>query len=213
MKKIITYIKFSLFSFILFVGAIVANHHYVSYNCNNRLYNSIDNIPHNKTGLLLGTSKKLSNSRINFYYKYRIDAAIALFKAGKIDNIIVSGDNGTIYYDETTTMQKDLILAGIPESKIFLDYAGFRTLDSVVRSKAIFGQESITIISQMFHNERAVYIAENKNIDAIGFNAKNVNANAGFKTNLREYFARVKMQLDLLFGTAPKFLGEKIKIP
>jgi len=101
--------------------------------------------------------------------------------------------------------------ASLPK-KINLDYAGFRTLDSVVHCKEIFGQPSITVISQPFHNERAIFIAGYKNIQAIGYNARDVNAHYGFKTRLREKFARVKMILDLVFGKSPKYLGEKVEI-
>lgn len=102
---------------------------------------------------------------------------------------------------------------GVPENRIFEDFAGFRTLDSVVRAKEIFGQDSITIISQQFHNERAIFLAEKHNIKAIAFNAKDVNAKWGIRTKVREVFARVKVFLDLLTEKEPKFGGEKILIP
>lgn len=102
---------------------------------------------------------------------------------------------------------------GIPESRIFLDYAGFRTLDSVVRAKEIFGQDRFTVISQKFHNERAVYLARHYDIEAIGFNAQDVSVNNGFKTRIREWLARVKVFVDLLTNKQPKFLGEQIEIP
>jgi len=184
----------------------------VEKSASDKVFNSTKKIPHNKVGLFLGTGKILSNGRINLYYKYRIEAAVKLYKAGKVDFILVSGDNSTKDYDEPSTIKEDLVKKGIPSNRIYLDYAGFRTLDSVVRCKEIFGQNSITIISQQFHNERAIYIAKRKNIDAVGFNAKDVNVHYGFKTRLRERFARVKMVLDLIFGKKPKFLGDKIEI-
>ena len=100
----------------------------------------------------------------------------------------------------------------MPENKIFLDYAGFRTLDSVVRSKEIFGLNSITIISQKFHNERAIYLAKNFKINAIAYNATDIQGRYGIKTKLREYIARTKASMDVLFNVQPKFLGEKIEI-
>ena len=184
----------------------------VEKSASDKVFNSTKEIPHNKVGLFLGTGKILTNGRINLYYKYRIEAAVKLFKAGKVDFILVSGDNSTKDYDEPSTIKEDLIKKGIPSSKLYLDYAGFRTLDSVVRCKEIFGQSSITVISQQFHNERAIYIAKRNDINAIGFNAKDVNVHYGFKTRLRERFARVKMVLDLIIGKKPKFLGEKIEI-
>ncbi len=177
-----------------------------------QLFEDTANIPENKAGLLLGTAKYLRNGNINLYYKYRIDAAVKLFRSGKIEYIIASGDNGTKSYDEPTQMRKDLIKKGIPENRIYCDYAGFRTLDSVVRCKEIFGQQKITIISQKFHNERAVFIAKSKGIDAVGFAAKEIKGRYGLKVRIREKFARVKLILDLMFGIGPKFLGKKIDI-
>jgi SanA protein len=175
-------------------------------------YNSVKDIPHNRVGLVLGTSKFLANGYENYYFKYRIEAAFELYQAGKIDFILVSGDNSTKEYDEPTMMKEDLIALGVPANKIFLDYAGFRTWDSVVRCKEIFGQTNITIISQQFHNERAIFIAHCNDMEAVGYNAKDVNAYFGFKTQMREKFARVKVVLDYLVGNEPKFLGETIEI-
>lgn len=192
--------------------AIVVADYLVEYKTAGKVYNSTSSIPYNKVGLFLGTAKYLNNGHVNLYYKYRIEAAIKLYNAGKVDYILISGDNSTQVYDEPTTIKEDLILGGIPEDRIYLDYAGFRTLDSVVRSHKIFGQSSVTIISQQFHNERAIYIAYYKNMEAIGFNAKSVSKRYGFKVMVRERLARVKMMLDLLVGKQPKFLGKKISI-
>jgi len=110
-------------------------------------------------------------------------------------------------------MQAELIKRGIPADKIVLDFAGFRTLDSVVRAKEIFGQNSFIIISQKFHNERAIFLARKYGIEAYGFNAKDVNKYFGFKTKIREYFARVKVFVDFTLGIEPKFGGKKVVIP
>lgn len=184
----------------------------IEKNAENKVYSFVKDIPKNKVGLLLGTVKHLANGRVNLYYQFRVAAAIRLFKAKKIDFIIISGDNGSKEYDEPTDFKNDLIKAGIPENKIVLDYAGFRTLDSVVRAKEIFGQEAITIISQQFHNERAIYLAEHFGMKAIGFNAKGVSGQLALKVKLREYLARVKVFVDIVTQKQPKFLGEKIKI-
>lgn len=185
---------------------------YVQKSTTASLYKDVNTIPKNKVGLLLGTVKRVKSGRLNLYYQYRIQAAVELFNAGKIEFILVSGDNSRKGYDEPTDMKDDLILKGIPADKIVLDYAGFRTLDSIVRSKAIFGQDKLTIISQPFHNERAIFIAQHKGIDAIGFSAQDVSGRYGLKVMLREKLARVKVLLDLLFGVGPKFLGEPISI-
>lgn len=193
-------------------GIILLSNYLIESNAKNKTFTDVAQIPKNKVGLVLGTAKMLQNGNVNRYYKYRIEATVALYKARKIEYVIVSGDNSTKAYDEPTDFKNDLIAGGIPENRIYLDYAGFRTLDSVVRAKEIFGQESITIISQQFHNERAIYLSEKNQIKAVGFNAKSVSAYYGFKTNLREYLARTKVFFDILFNVQPKFLGKKIEI-
>jgi SanA protein len=178
-----------------------------------KLYSDAASIPYNKTGLLLGTTRHLVNGVINPYYQYRINAAVELFRHNKIKYLVISGDNSRAGYNEPEDMRRDLIRAGVDSTKLFLDYAGLRTFDSMVRLREIFGQDSVTIISQPFHNERALYIASKENITAIGFNARDVNARAGFKTQLREKLARVKVFIDYLTAKKPKFLGEKVNIP
>ena len=178
----------------------------------NKIFTETDSIPDNNVGLLLGTSKYLRNGKSNQYFSNRISATVQLYKAGKIKNIVISGDNSKKNYNEPEDMKNELIKYGIPENRIYLDFAGFRTYDSVFRIKEIFGQDKFTIISQEFHNQRAVYIANSLNLDAIGFNAKDVNAYNGFKTKIREKFARVKVFIDLIFDKKPKFLGDKIEI-
>jgi len=178
-----------------------------------RLYSSTTLIPFNKVGLLLGTAKYLSGNRINPYYLHRIEAAVNLIKAAKIKYLIISGDNSRQDYDEPTLMRSDLIKSGIDSTIIFLDYAGFRTFDSIIRAREIFGQNSLTIISQEFHNQRAIFIASKENISAIGFNAADVSKSIGLKVQVREKFARVKVFIDYLFGKKPKFLGPKVIIP
>ena len=199
---------------VLVVVSILLSHILVEQTTKKRIFSSTKAIPSNHVGLLLGTNKYLDNGNINLYYKYRIDAAVRLYKSGKIDYIIVSGDNSVKKYNEPAQMRDDLIKKGVPLSRIFLDYAGFRTLDSIVRAKEIFGQTKITIISQPFHNKRALFIAKNKEIEAVAYNAKSVSRRYGWKVHVRELFARVKLMIDLyLINKQPKFLGEKIVIP
>jgi SanA protein len=213
MKKLIKNI-FKIFLLLLVAGIIFiawANYSikksteaYVSYN--------IADVPETKTALLLGTSKTLNNGQPNAYFFNRIQAIADLYKSGKIQYIIVSGDNSQKDYNEPEDMQLALMEYGIPKDKIFLDFAGFRTLDSVVRAKEIFGQTKLIIVSQKFHNERAVFLAKQNGMEAFGYNAKDVNKYAGFKTNMREYLAKAKAYWDLIFGVEPKFGGDKILI-
>jgi SanA protein len=177
-----------------------------------KTFSRVDEVPQNQVGLVLGTAKKIVSGQPNHYYSFRINATIELYNAKKIAYVLVSGDNGSRYYNEPKTIKNDLIAGGIPAEKIFLDYAGFRTLDSMVRAKEVFGLEKVTVISQKFHNERAIYLAQKKGLTAVGFNAKDVTGNSGLKIHLREYLARVKVFIDLLFNTQPKFYGERIEI-
>ena len=204
-KRIRKAIKISLLLIVLVTVLILFSYYSVEIRTNSRVYDDIDQVPKNKVGLVLGTTKYVYGSVLNPYYTNRIDAAAELYFAGKVEFLLVSGDNSVVEYNEP-------VEKGIPEEKIFLDYAGFRTLDSIVRSREIFGQEKITVVSQEFHNERAVFIALSKDIDAVGYNAVDVSPKTGLKTNIREIFARVKMMIDLTFGVQPKFLGEKIII-
>ncbi len=193
-------------------SALIICNQVIHQSAEGKLYSDIDSIPYQHTGLVLGTSKYIRGNHINPFYKYRIEAAAALMKKGKISYIIVSGDNGRKDYDEPGEMRADLIAAGIDSTRIFVDDAGFRTFDSMVRAKEIFGQDSLTVISQSFHNERVLYIASRQGIVAVAFNARDVSAREGAVTNMRERFARVKVFLDYAIGRKPRFLGDKIKV-
>ena len=170
------------------------------------LYDDLNLVPACEVGLLLGTNPYLKNGLPNKYFLYRIEAAVQLYQAKKIQYILVSGDKHRNDYNEPEEMKKALIKKGIPETSILMDYAGFRTLDSVVRAKTVFGKERFMIISQRFHNERALYLAEYNHIKAVGFNAQDVTAYYGLKTRVREYLARLKLFIDLWFEVNPKFL-------
>ena len=178
-----------------------------------RLFDEVEALPKTRVGLVFGTSARVEG-RENLYFRYRIDAAEKVWKAGKLEVLIVSGDNSSKYYNEPGKMKLALIERGIPAERIVCDFAGLRTLDSVVRAKEIFGLDSIVFISQRFQNERAIYLAQANGINAIGFNARNVESHAGLKTKVREIGARVLMWLDVhLLGTRPHHLGKKIELP
>ncbi len=203
--------KIILLLLLIIASIYIANRIVVS-NAQNKTFYNVEDISPTKVGLLLGTGKYNKKGYINQYYKNRITATVELYKQGKIAYILISGDNGRKGYNEPEEMKKDLIKQGIPKNKIYLDYAGFRTLDSIIRAKKIFGQKKLIVISQKFHNERAIYIGEYYGMNIIGFNAKDVNNNFGLKTKIREKLARVKMIIDLLIGKEPKYLGDKIEI-
>ncbi len=177
------------------------------------LYNEAANVPRCKTAIVLGTSRYLGNGNENLYFSYRMDAAETLFKAGKVRHLILSGDNRVNDYNEPKSMQQALIRRGIPDSCLVLDYAGLRTFDSMVRCKEIFGQDSVIIVSQEFHNARAVFICRHIGLTGFGFNAQKVTTQKTLKMKAREFFSRIKCVLDFyLLDTKPRHLGEKIPI-
>jgi SanA protein len=162
-------------------------------------YFSVEALPPNDVGLVLGTSKATLDGKENLFFKYRMEAAARLFKEGKVGSLILSGNNDSKYYNEPVDMRNALLKMGIPESALLLDYAGFRTFDSVIRSKGVFKEKNITIISQDFHNARALYIAQNEGINAISFAAQDVPVGYSVRTLVREYLARPKAVLDVHF--------------
>ena len=206
------YIKKGLKLFIITIIIVLFVDFSMTYKAKNYVFNDVNTIKKNKIGLVLGAGKYTIHGNVNLYYKYRLEAALELYNSGKIEFILFSGDNSTKDYDEPTDFKNDLIKQGVPENKIILDYAGFRTLDSVVRAKEIFGLTEFTIISQKFHNERALFLTKHYKINAVAFNAKSVSRRYSIKTTLREYLARTKASIDLLFNVQPKFLGDKIEI-
>lgn len=203
-----------LILFLILVASIAV--HYcnlrVEKAAKDRLYSDFKQMPYRKVGLVLGTAKYLQGGLVNPYYRYRIDAAIQLDRQGRVKYLIVSGDNSRQDYNEPGQMRLDLMAAGVDSSRIYLDYAGFRTFDSMVRLKEVFSQESVTVISQRFHNERALFIASREGIDAIGFNAEDVSSDISYKVQIREKLARIKLFLDYAFGKQPKFLGPQVQI-
>jgi SanA protein len=209
-KKIIFLMLFGLILYAL----LVRHNDRIKESSSVYIYSEISKIPAKKALLLLGTTKYLKNGHINYFYKYRIDSAVRLFNAGKVKAIVVSGDNGTKSYDEPTTMHDDLVARGIPSNYITLDYAGFRTLDSIVRAKAIFDLEDYIIVSQRFHLERAIYIAQAKGQKVIGFVAKDFKNTVWAKRmENRELLARAKAFIDLyILEKEPRFYGSKVKV-
>lgn len=194
--------------------ALIAYAYYTaSWASRGNLYDDVTKLPAAKVGLVFGTSDRYKG-RENKYFRYRIDAAVEVWNAGKVETLIVSGDNRSQYYNEPEKMKMALMEEGVPGDRIVCDYAGLRTLDSVVRAKEIFGANTVLVISQQFQNERAIYLAQANGMKAYGFNARDVQFEAGFKTKVREIGARVKMWLDVNFlDTKPTHLGDKVELP
>ena len=176
-----------------------------------RIFSSATTVPANEVGLVLGTSKVTRNGQPNLHFNQRIAAAAALYQAGKVHHLLVSGDNHIASYDEPTDMRNALIAAGVPANAITCDYAGFRTLDSVVRAKEIFNLPRCTIISEAYHCPRALWIARQHGLEAVAFAAPDVGLKSwSLRAEVREQFARTWCAVDLyLLHRQPKFLGPK----
>jgi SanA protein len=171
------------------------------------LYDDLGTVPATHTAMLLGTSKRLAGGADNPFFYHRIEAVVALYKAGKVRVILVSGDNSDEYYNEPADMRAELVARGIPAEAIILDYAGLRTLDSVVRANSIFELNHFIIVSQRFHLERALFIARSKNISAVGFVARDP-ASIWMQIRItgRELLARIATVLDCyVFNTQPRY--------
>lgn len=183
---------------------------WVVISTEDKVLTDINSLDGHKVALVLGTSSKLTSGASNPFFENRIKAAAELFHEGKITHFIVSGDNRTPQYNEPLKMKKALMQLGVPDSAITLDFAGLRTLDSIVRSKEIFGQQKITIITQSFYSYRALFISNFYDIDAVALVAQDSATQTPIRVYIREYFARTKAVLDLyVLNTSPRHLGEK----
>ena len=191
-----------VFAVVCLALMLVCNHIVVNF-AKGKVFSEIDSIKYNKVGLLLGTTPQARITKItNYFFIYRIDAAEQLYKAGKIEKILISGDEDSLDgINEPECMRDSLVARGVPASAIILDGKGYRTINSIINANKVFGLKSFTIISQEIHNERAIYEAEHLGLDVENiqaYNAEMPKARRAFITSIREYFARVKMFIDLL---------------
>ncbi len=188
--------SFLSISIILFLVLIIS-YSYVTVSANSQTYSNVVKIPFNHTALLLGTSKYMNNGNVNLFFTTRCNALVELWKNRKVSSIIISGDSTSKNYDEPELMRQELLSKGLPDSIIILHKTGYNTKASI-----FFCKNSnicqLTIISQKFHNERAIIISKSMGIDAIGFNAKPVYTTYGIRVIIREWFARVKLVIELV---------------
>lgn len=202
-------IRFAAVLAVLLVLFVAGANTYITAANRERLYTDIARVPSADVALVLGTSPRLQNGGQNKHFAGRMDAAAALYRAGKVRHLLVSGDNRTPYYNEPVMMKKALVARGVPAKAITYDFAGFRTLDSVIRAKEVFQLERCLIVTQRYHNTRALEIARATGLDAYGFSPPDVDFANSFATECREVLARVGTLLDLyLLDRAPHFLGK-----
>lgn len=178
-----------------------------------RIYDGVESVPANEVGLVLGTSKFTRGDVRNPHFDHRMEAAARLYHAGRVRHLLLSGDNGTRRYDEPADMRAALLALGVPDAAMTADDAGFRTLDSVVRARKVFGQTRLTIITDRFHAARALFLALHEGVDAVAFPSAEVDLRSSAKSRARECLADVKACLDLwVLHTQPRFLGEPIPV-
>lgn len=192
-----------VFAIVCLVLMLICNQIVVNF-AKGKVFYDIDSIKYKKVGLLLGTTPQARITKIkNYFFIYRIDAAEQLYKARKIDQILISGDEDSLDgINEPECMRDSLVARGVPAGVIILDGKGYRTINSIINANKVFGLKSFTIISQEFHNERAIYQAEHLGLDVEdiqAFNAEMPKARRAFLTTIREYFARVKLFMDLCY--------------
>ncbi len=205
MKPIKIIIKLISIAFVAVLLFVLGCYFLVDNNAKGKVYADVSSIPYREVGLLLGTTPQTRIGRLeNRFFLFRIDAAEKLYKAGKVTKILISGDEDNLDgVNEVESMKEALMERGVPESAIMLDGKGFRTLASIERANRVFGLRSFTIISQQFHNERALYQAEHMGldiVDPIAFNAESPRTAMATLIYMREYLARVKLFIDLLLG-------------
>jgi len=209
MNKLLFSLKVILCLIVLFFITLLGIDYWITYQTSDAIYDSVEKLPHRSIALIPGTSKYIHHD-LNPFYQHRIEMAYQAYSEKKVDKLLLSGDNAARNYNEPWTMRKDMVKRGIPEKDLTLDYAGFRTLDSVVRAKKIFALDTFTIITQRFQCERAIFIAEHKGIDVICLAVPGASGLSNVYIRFREVLARVKALLDLyILHIEPKYLGPK----
>lgn len=216
--RLASFLRFALFTGKAVLIATVLFSVYANLDISRRaernLYTTVRDVPEHTVGIVLGTSWASRSGSQNHFFTYRIQAAAALYRAGKIQYILASGDNQFLSYNEPRRMRQELIALGVAPQHIYLDFAGFSTLDSIYRAKEVFQLDRAIVISQAFQNERALFLGNAAGMNLDGFNARSVDGYGGFMVSVREFFARTKAYADVyLLNTRPRFLGEPLIIP
>lgn len=183
--------------FVLAIFIIVAINIWVVISTKDHIYKSVEEVPFSEVGLVLGTSNKNKDGGENLFFKERMNTAAQLYKAGKVNKLIVSGDNRSKYYNEPEMMRQALVNMGVPEDKILLDKSGIRTIESIRNSMYEFGLHDVTIVTQEFHGYRALFISNYYHLNARVMCTERLPLRESGNVRLREFFARIKAVVDL----------------
>ena len=205
MKTIFKYWRIVLVPGIILI-LFLATPVYVKYSVRGSIFQKSVNLPHKEFAIILGAGVK-KNGKPGSFLKQRLDDSVDLYNKGIIKKVLVSGDNGEKSYDEISAMNQYLVNAGIPQNKIFGDYAGFDTYSTMSRARKVFGVKDAVIVTQKFHLNRSVYLAQQKGIKAVGYSSSSKGQRKYFA---REWFATIKSFFDCVIARKPKFLGKKV---
>lgn len=211
-RRLLRVLRWPLILAAVLALAVAGINLWMTMRCQHRIHTLTASVPQTDVALVLGTSK-LIGGRMNVHFRVRMDAAASLYKAGRVRHFLVSGDNSTAHYNEPEDMKQSLMERGVPEAAITCDFAGLRTLDSVVRARDVFGVTKCVIVSDDFHLARALWIADRHGISATAFYEDPVRWRTSGKTRIREWFARVNAVADEITGTEPQFGGMKEPLP
>ncbi len=161
--------------------------------------------------LVLGAGLKPDGSP-NFMLEERLETALALYRSAAAPKLLLSGDHGRTRYDEVNAMKKYMEDAGVPAEDIFLDHAGFSTYDSMYRAAKIFDADKIIVITQKYHQNRALYIGKKLGAEVIGVSCDRRVYSGQFYREVREVIARDKDFFKVMLKPESKYLGEVIPI-
>jgi SanA protein len=191
-------------------GGFILPNCWIGLSASGHIYTDAKSVPERTVAIVPGAAV-WRNRRPSSALRYRLEAAVALYEAGRVGRVLVSGDHGQRNYNEVGVMRRWLVDAGVPEDRVYMDHAGFRTLDTAARARAVFHVEDAVICTQGFHLPRAVFLARMHDIDAVGFEAR-AYLGHGYRDQFRELLARVRAVADVVFGTEPRFYGPPVPI-
>jgi len=204
---------FSLTAFLLLIAFILAANFWVIRRTRDGIITRAAALPQNDVTMILGTSRTVRGRWVNPFFEGRMNAAAELYREGKTRHFLVSGDNGHEGYDEPTWMRDALVTRGVPASAITMDFAGFRTLDSMARAKAVFGLQRFTIITDDFHEPRAIFLARSYGLDVVGYPSASIPFRWSKMTRARELISRTVACVEVYaLHTKPRYFGPKVEI-
>ncbi len=203
----------SLAAFVLLIAFILAANFWVIRRTRDGIITRAAALPQNDVTMILGTSRTVRGHWVNPFFEGRMNAAAELYREGKTRHFLVSGDNGHEGYDEPTWMRDALVTRGVPASAITMDFAGFRTRDSMARAKAVFGLQRFTIVTDDFHEPRAIFLARSYGLDVVGYPSASIPFERSKMTRARELISRTVACLEVyVLHTKARYYGPKVEI-